>query len=233
MVGMFQATATFDYIHPLHPEEVLGAAGWTDLLRITQGEHLLYEDRQGIANDLLPATQVVRERHLQARRPYTMAAGKPSGVLQLVATLDVGALGVVWRVSAVDRQLEPLPGEDLEAYPNRVRSALEEGYLDVALAEMDAEVHRFLVAARENGWRIREESLCGPWMELREPAAIAWSCELHALYGQRPSLVMDQTFLEVFEQVGAPRGGRIQVRINGRTVDLPAAIERRHREAEE
>ncbi|MCA9568136.1 MAG: hypothetical protein KC656_09850, partial [Myxococcales bacterium] len=128
---MLRLDATFDFTNPIRIEQGLTEAGWTDVLRIEVGDGLVYEDRQGIDNDLGPALAVVRERWLEGRTSYSIALGKPSGVLDLVAQLDVSPLGMHLRLSALDRQCEPREDEEPDAYRERVRTMLEQGWLAI------------------------------------------------------------------------------------------------------
>lgn len=206
---MFQIDARFDYVNALRVERALLRAGWSDLLRVHVGEDLVYEDRTGIANDLEPTLNFVRETWLHRRTTYDLAVGKPVGPLDLVVLLTVKPLGIRVRFSALDRQVEPRPDESEPDFGDRVRSLLAQDWHRLVLGEVTEAWENLRQATHTEGWLLRHAE--GPWLALRTPDADLWASSLHARYGHAPSRLMDATLLQVLDEDGVLEGADIRV----------------------
>jgi hypothetical protein len=147
-------------------EAVLEATGWTDVLKVAVDGAVVYEDAVGVANDLVPALDVVRELYLHPREPWSVSIGRERGIWEDVSRVEVTAFGVMWHKSARHRGLAPQPGETDRAHHARIVAWLEDGGLVQAREELGAQLLNDIAAATRCGLPFDEGSASGPWLLL-------------------------------------------------------------------
>lgn len=163
---MFCSEATFHHVTSLSLESVLEATGWTDVLRVDVEDQVVYEDRLGLADDLLPALDAVRDLYLEGRATYTVSLGRSVDTWQHVSRIAVNPLGIRWQKSARDLRLDRGPEETEHAHHDRIAAWVEQGYLREAVATVRQQVETDIRNVDAAGLPYNDGSLRGPWLLL-------------------------------------------------------------------
>ncbi|MEZ4317955.1 MAG: hypothetical protein R3F61_10645 [Myxococcota bacterium] len=183
---MFCAEASFHHANAIGLELVLEASAWTDVIRVEVEGRVVYEDREGVANDLVPAMDAVRELYLDPRSRYAVSLGRQDAQWNRVCRMDVNALGIRWTASARDLRLEPAEGETDRAHHARIAHGVREGYLAEAVASLQALLDGDLASLTAAGLGLNPSTVRGPWLQLYGLDPDEIPRVLHDLYAQRP-----------------------------------------------
>lgn len=203
---MFHATAEFDHVTPFQLETILSHTPWTDVVRITVGELLVYEDRAGISNDLVPALDEFRQHREHGQNEFEIVLGQQNGPFVSLCRIVSNPLQIRWHLCVRDVRVEPAADEAPEQHRERVRGWLAEGYLaQMGQAMTDSVVDDVLYLASQ-GLPLREETVSNPWIQVRGTDPLDVWGDLHRIYGgTAPPLLVDRMLLsELFDDPGAP-----------------------------
>lgn len=195
---MFCATAAFDHASAFQIEQMLDGSHWTDLVHIAVDGAIAYRDDRGVANDLVPALDVVLGTLHGTRTPIEVALGRRSGPWQMVTRIVSTPLEVMWSWSARDLRLDRVDGESPEVHRARLRTWLEGGHLSEARLVLTALFDADLERAAAAGLVRRPGTLDGPFLRLRGLDPDDPMLALHTSYaGSPPPLGTDRVLLDL------------------------------------
>lgn len=203
---MFHATAEFDHVTPFQLESVLSHTPWTDVVRITIGELLVYEDRSGIANDLVPALDEFRQHRSDGKNAFEIVLGQTEGPFQSLCRMDCNPLQIRWHLCVRDARIEPAADEPPEVHQARLLEWLEQGYLAEMASAMADGVTEDVLHMASQGLPLREQTVSNPWLQLRGTDPLDPWGPLHRVYaGTAPPLIVDRMLLnEILKNPGVP-----------------------------
>lgn len=153
---MFTSTVAFEPCAPTTLDLALEAAGWLDVVEVQIEGAVVYRDEQGVANDIRPAMDSVRQLIHDHPAPFLLVLGRAREGFHQLLEVDSNRLFVRWRVVSRDRALDRGPEEDWPAHRQRVVELMQQGGIEARMAWLDRLLADDVARAGKLGLHVRQ-----------------------------------------------------------------------------